>query len=297
MAYNKLEFDATIQPMGQKYALKEDLGRTIKIVLTKPDFQFATQSEAETESNWQDAIDQEEVFPMPFVYENEDVSGEAVYQDFAGGDSLKVRDGNQAEKLKLHLSVADMRKLQSYKNKSWRMFIIDENGNILGTSPDSTVFKGFELTTFEVEKMNVTIGDVKRMVPIYYKFREINEWLKFGIALRPLDLSSDAFDPRDFDGLTDVELTINSQTSSKIIVNAEAYLKGVALPGFDEVTDWVLLDSSGDAQTITTVTDNSDGTYDLEGTGLVTGTLDLAEPEDLSQDGYKSTGAVDVTIS
>jgi len=297
MAYNYLNFDSVVSPLGQKYAQQEDLGRTIKIVLTKSDFQFATQDLAETQSEWQDAIDEEEIFPLPYVYENEDMSEESVMQDFAGGDSLKVRDGNYAEKMKLFLSVADMRKLQTYKNKTWRMFVIDENGNILGTSPDGTVFKGFELTTFDVDKMNLTVGDVKRMVPIYYKQREVSEWLSKGVALRPLKLTTDSWDPRDIDGLTDVEITVSSAIATKVVVSLEAYLKGVALTGFDQPSDWVLLTAAGAAQTISTVTDNEDGTYDLNGTGLETGTINLAEPEDLSLDGYKSTGAQTVTIA
>ena len=128
MAYNYLDFDATVSPMGQKYAQQEDLGRTIKIILTKSDFSFATQSAAEMQANWQTAIDEENIFPLPYIYENEDMSEEDVKQDFAGGDSLKVRNGRYAERMKLYLSVADMKKLQSYKNKTWRMFKIDENG-------------------------------------------------------------------------------------------------------------------------------------------------------------------------
>jgi len=229
MAYNRQVFDSEVKPMGQKYSQPEDLGRTIKIILTKPDFQFATQTLAETQSEWQDAIEREEIFVLPFIYENEDMSGEAVYQEFTGGGKLKVREGNYAEKGKLHLSVADMIKLQTYKNKTWRMFKIDENGNIEGTSPDNIVFKGKELTTFEVEKMNLTVGDVKRMVPIVYEEREVSEWSNKGVCLQPVKLTTNSWDPRDLDGLTDVELTVNSAIATKVVVYAEAYLKGVAL--------------------------------------------------------------------
>lgn len=297
MAYNASDFDATVETLGQKYSQPEDLGRTIKIILTKSDFQFADQTTAETQTNWQTAINEENIFVLPYIYENEDMSEESVMQDFAGGDSLKVRDGSYAEKGKLHLSVSDMRKLGTYKNKTWRMFKVDENGNIEGTSPDNTVFKGKELTTFEVEKMNLTVGDVKRMVGIYYKEREVSEWTEKGVALRPLKLTTDAWDPRDLDGLTDVELTVVSSSATKIVVSAEAYLKGVALSGFDQITDWVVKNTSGVSQSIT-VTDNNDGTYDLDGTGFATDfTVNLGEPEDLSQDGYKSTGAKTITVA
>ena len=296
MTYNERDFDSAVETLGQKYSQPENLGRTIKIALTSPTFEFATQTLAETESEYTDAIGEETMFISPYVYENEDASGESVMQEFAGGDSLKVREGNTAEKLKLFLSVADMVKLQSYKNKTWRMFVIDANGNILGTSPDGTVFKGFELTTFDVDKMNLTSGDVKRMIPIYYKMREPSEWSAKGVCLQPTKLTTDSWDPTNLDGLTDVALTVSSSISTKIVVSAEAYLKGVKILGLDATTDWILITTAGEAQTISGVTDNDDGTYDLAGTALATGTLTLGASKDLSLDGYKSRGAVDVTI-
>jgi len=294
MAYNQNEVNSDISNVGQKYAPKENLGRVIKLILTDMDFVFATQSAAETEVNWQNAIEaiSGRIRPMPYVYENEDISEEATYQDFTGGDSLKIRDGKYGEKMKVFVSVSDMKKLSTYRNKSFRAFEIDANGNILGTTPDDIVMKGFEVSEFEVEKMNRTIGDVNRLVPLYIKYRDPSEWTTYPAVIKPLELDSSPWDPRDLDGLTDVELTVNTATSTNINVTATAHLKGVLLSGFDQVADWIL--TTG--QTITVVTDNSDGTYDLTGVGLVSGTLNLAASSVLSQDGYESTGAQTVTI-
>jgi hypothetical protein len=295
MAYNALLGQENASNVGQKYAPKEDLARTLKVILTPKDFQFATQSDAETESNWQDAFEQisSRCFVLPYVYENEDNSEEAVRQDFPGGDTLEIRPGRYASRDKFHLSVSDMKKMASFNNKEWRMFKIDANGNIQGTSSDEVVFKGFELTEFNVEKMNQTIGDVKRLVPVYYKEREPSEWTDQPVVIQPLKLSASPWDPRDLDGLTDVEITVNSSIATLIVVTVTAHLKGVLISGFDEVADWILTD----AQTITGVTDNNDGTYDLAGSGLVTGTINLSASADLSQDGYESTGAQIVTVA
>jgi hypothetical protein len=294
MAYNALNASANPSNVGQKYAPKEDLGRTLKLMLTPKSFQFATQTLAETESEYQDAFEQisDRCFMLPYIYENEDTTEEEVNQDFPGGDSLNVRQGRYASKDKLYLSVSDMKKMASFNDKEWRIIKIDANGNILGTSSDDIVFKGFELTMFKVGKMNQTIGDVKRLVPISYKEREPDEWTDRAVVLQPLKLDSSPWDPRDLDGLTDIELTVNTATATNINVTATAYLKGVPISGFDAVGDWILTA----AQTITDVTDNNDGTYDLTGVGLVTGTLDLAASADLSIDGYESRGSQTVTI-
>lgn len=300
MAYNTLDFDASVENVGQKYSPKEKLGRIIKMVLTPTDFTFSTQSEAETETNWQDAIEavSSRIYPLPFVWENEDQSEDAVYQDFTSGSSLKVRDGRYAERMQLYISVADMVKLASFKNKSWRAFEVDENGNILGTSPDGTIFKGFEVDVFDVEKMMRTAGDANRMVPIYVKYREPSEWTDYGVALQPLELSTDAWDPRDLDALTDVELSVVSSTTAKVVVKAEAYLKGVLIEGLSATSDWEITDDAGDAVSVSAVTDNGDGTYDISAT-LTAGTynVDLADPATLGIDGYESTGSKEFTTS
>lgn len=295
MAYNSLSGDTQKRNVGQKYSPTEKLARTIKFILTPVNFQFATMAEAIALLSYHNAIEQvaNRIHVLPFFYENEDGSEENVKHDFTGGDTLEVRKGRYAETNKMHVSVGDMIKLASFDGGKYRIIEIDANGNLHGTSPDGVVFQGFETTEFSIDKMNRTAGDVKRLVPAYVKYREPSEWTEKGVVLQPLKLDTDAWDPRDLDGLTDVELTVNTQTSTNINVTVEAYLKGVLLSGFDEITDWILTD----AQTITGVTDNNDGTYDLAGTGLVTGTINLAASADLSQRGYESTGAKTVTIA
>jgi hypothetical protein len=300
MAYNKLKIGGDKKNVGQKYTAKEDLARVIKLILTPKDFSFATQADAEDDTKWQDAIEQvaDRIYPMPYAYENEDLSEEATKQDFPGGDSLEVRKGRYAERQKFSLSVADMVKLASFNNQTYRAFEIDANGNINGTSPNGTIFQGFEVTNLDIEKMNRTIGDVTRLVPMYFKYREPSEWTDKGVALRPLHLDTvaDQWDPRDLDGLTDVELTIVSSIATKIVVKAEAALKSVLLKGFNQTADWLVKDASGVAQVVT-VTDNNDGTYDLDGTGFATNfTVDLNTPPNLTLDGYESLGPKTLTV-
>lgn len=295
MSYNALNSQANPDNVGQKWAPKEDLARTVKLVLTPKNFQFATEADALDETKWQDLSEQlaDRGFVLPFFYDNEDNTEEAINQDFPGGDSLQVRPGRYASRDKMHLSVSDMAKMSTFNNKEWRIFKIDANGNILGTSPDDIVFKGFELTEFSVEKMNQTVGDVKRLVPVYYKEREPSEWTDKPVALQPLKKTTLAWDPRSLDGLTDIEITEGVSIATKIIVTLTAYLKGVLLSGFDTEGD-ILVKSAGVVQAIT-ITDNNDGTYDLDGTGFANGfTVEMGASADLSQDGYEGFAAITI---
>ena len=298
MAYNSLEVNEAIQNVGQKYAPKEKLARTIKIIATPKSFQFATMADALDETKWQALFEQEadRGYVLPYFYAVEDASTEATMEEFTGGDSLEVDKGKYAETGQMYVSVGDMVKLSSFNNQDFRYFEIDANGNILGTSPDGVVLQGFEATEFVVGKMNRTAGDVNRKVPLFIKGRDVTEWTDKGVALQPLELETNAFDPRDFDGLTDVELTIVSAIATKIVVKAEAYLKGVLIKGLDQTIDWLVKDGAGAAQVIT-VTDNLDGTYDLDGIGFVSGfTVNLNTPSNLTLDGYESTGAKTITV-
>lgn len=296
MSYNSLlQATSTPENVGQRIAPKEKLGRVVKLLLTPKDFQFADMDSALVESNYQDAFEQvsDRVYCLPFIINSEDQSEDMIREEFPGGESLVVREGNVAEMLYMHLSVGDYRKLRTYNNKTFRAIEIDSEGNIRGTTPDETVFTGYEVTEFYVGKIQRTAGDVVPKVPVFIKYREPSELSDNLVVLQPRELTTNAWDPRDLDGLIDVELTVNTATSTNINVTATAYLKGEPLAGFDEITDWIL----ATGQTITGVTDNGDGTYDLAGTGLVSGTINLAASADLSMDGYESTGAQTVTIS
>lgn len=295
MSYNNLNASSKPSNVGQRIAPKEKLDRVVKLILTPVDYQFETKEAALIEENYQNAFEQlaDRLYCLPYIVLNEDQSEELTREDYTGGDSIIIREGRVAEMLYMHLSVADYTKLRTFNNKEWRVIEIDAEGNIRGTSPDGVVFKGYKVSEFHVGKLQRTAGDVVPKAPVFLKYRETSEITDNLVVLQPRELETDAWDPRNLDGLIDVELTVNSATATNINVTATAHLKGEPLAGFDAIEDWILTDG----QTITGVTDNNDGTYDIKGTSLVSGTINLAASADLSLDGYESIGAKDVTIT
>lgn len=298
MAYNNLNAtQSTPENVGQKFAPKEKLGRVIKLALTTKDFQFDTQTLAEDQSEWLKAIKQvsNRVRVLPYILENEDQSEEMKKQEFTGGDAIVISEGKTAELFKMQLSVADYRKLRTYNNKEFRVIEIDSEGNLRGTSPDDVVFKGYEATEIYVGKLSRTIGDSVPLVSVYIKYKEPSEISDDLVVLQPRELSEDAWDPRDLDGLTDVELSLVSATTTKIVVKATAYQKGELLAGFDTAGDFLVKNTTGVTQTIT-ITDNNDGTYDLVGTAFANNfTVELGASADISMDGYEGINTVTVT--
>jgi hypothetical protein len=299
MSYNSLNYDSVVQNVGQKYNPYENLGRIQKVILTPVDFSFQDESAALTRSNWQDAIEQiaDRVFPLPDFWQVEDNSEDSAYDERPGGKIL-VEEGQHVIRGMCKLSMYDTKKLRSFNNKSWRAWLVDVNGNIIGTNLTGTLAQGLRVRNLTVEKMMLPNSEVTNWVPVNIHFDDAAEIMDNGIILQPKNKDADAWDPTDLDGLTDVELTVESQTTSQVTVKAQAEKKGVNLTGFDETGDWVIKDDSESSVSVTSVTDNGDGTYVLEASlSAGTYTVDLADPKDLSQDGYESTGSVEFTTS
>ncbi len=299
MAYNSLDYDATVENVGQKYNPYEDLARIDKVILTPTSFSFADEDTALTESNWQDAIEQsaDRIYPLPEFWEVEDNSEDSTYDERPGGNIL-IEEGQYIIRGMMKLSVADMKKIRTFNNLSWRAFIVDINGNIWGTNLSGTLAQGLKVRSLTVEKMTLPNADAASWVPVTIHFDSASEFMDNGIVIRPQKKETDSWDATDLDGLTDVELSVTESTTSDVTVSAVAYKKGVNLTGFDETSDWVIKDDADESVSVSGVTDNGDGTYVLSAS-LTAGTytVNLADADSLSLNGYESTGSVEFTTS
>jgi len=299
MTYNTLTYGASVQNVGQRYNPYENLGRIQKVILTPVEFSFADEAAALTQSNWQDAIEQiaQRIYPIPDFWEVEDNSEDSTYDERPGGKIL-VEEGQHVIRGLMKLSMYDIRKIRSFNNHSWRAFVIDVNGNIIGTNLTGTLAQGLKVRDLTVEKMMLPNAEQTNWVPVNIHFDNASEIMDNGIILQPKDKETDAWDPTELDGLIDVALETSNPSTSGVTVKATAKKKGVALSGFDVVGDWVLKDDAGDSVTISGITDNGDGTYQISAT-LVTATtytINLADAATLSQDGYESVAAVEFTV-
>ncbi|MFK5173322.1 hypothetical protein ACI3QN_12485, partial [Propionibacterium freudenreichii] len=70
----------------------------------------------------------------------------------ATGSNIFQFEGKRGRKLKVQLPLELHKVLRTYSFKNWRVFRIDQNNNIIGTSPDGTVVKGIKLSYFRVGK-------------------------------------------------------------------------------------------------------------------------------------------------
>lgn len=259
------------------YSRCKKFPQQLKGMITTP-FNFElTESDASTSTAWQAAILAEKknrIFYWPNATNMEVLSEDTVYEETSLSNML-VRDGRYrfrfsfSENLQLHKAMF------SHKGFFGRVFLIDNENKIIGTETSTGGFAGFELDLLNPEKIMFNDGSVRSKTPVYVSLYDNVELDKNGAMV-------DGSFLRQLERLTDATLDIQgTPTSTEIVVDVKSALDNEPVLGLI-LADFVLLDASGSAQSITSITEdaNIEGRYTLTGTGLVSGPLDLAAPAD-----------------
>ena len=181
--------------------------------------------------------------------------------------------------------------MYSHRNSGGRVFLIDDENKLIGTSSDGgTTLKGFLLDTVLTEKLTFNDGTSVSKTGVNIYLSDNEELDMNGVQVDGSSFLSSLFP------LTSCALEIvGTPSSTEIVVDVKSVLDNVPVSGL-VVGDFVL----NDAQTIDTAVEDSNvaGRYTLSGTGLVTGTLQLVAPSLLSiPQPFESESAVTVTIA
>lgn len=226
------------------------------------------------------------IYLWPNFVGYEDVSEEAIYESNALA-YLAVRDGNYRFKFMIKESLCFHKNMFSHRATNGRAFIFDKLNQLFGTSDDDGNFMGFSIQLLNTEKLKISDGTVSTKSPLLLALADNLEIDQNGALL-------DASFVNTLTRLSDVTLEIVSASATTIVV--KVYITcdpDTPVNGLDD-SDFVLLDSDGNSQTISGATED-DGTYTLTGSGLETGTLNLVAAADLSVPGYEAA-ATAVTI-
>lgn len=290
MAYNVTNCVAALGTTGLSNCL-DNLGYDIRLIWSSNTYSIADQTTAETLSTWTDDIDAKNVYPLPLFDEIEPAIEDNVEQDLATGVKLFVREGKYGGIGRYQGALCDIARLRTFNNVSGRAFIVTSNGQIWGTSPDGTVFKGFTLSELFFTGLGGTDGSTKRFFSINYQMKNPTEMFDFPAVINP------TWSPLDLTGLIGVTVTVvGVPTASELIVNVARDCDGEAVDGLVEA-DFVILDAVPAAQPTTGFTDNDDGTYTFTfAADLETGTVNLAAPTVQTTGGYQAGAAAAFTI-
>lgn len=228
------------------------------------------------------------IWLWPDFDDMEDHSQEAVYQD-TPLSLRKVRDGNYRFLFKISQNLCLHKAFYSHRARAGRVLILDVNDKLIGTlNSAETMVLGLKIQMLDTQKLKFSDGTVSTESPIYVALKNNLELDRDGIMM-------DGSFVGELLRLTDVTLEIVSSVATKVIVKVYQTCDKTKVNGLVAADFNLFKASDNTAQSITSLTE-ADGTYTLNGVGLVTGYVNIEAPDDLTIQAYESTGAADFII-
>ena len=137
-------------------------------------------------------------------------------------------------------------------------------------------------------------ADVGHAFSIYIDYYQPEQWDDSGIWAKPT-----AFDIEDLEGIINVALTLQSASSTEIVVDVKTKCGSVGVSGLVTADFLLTLDSDGSTVAVTaTESTTVAGRYTLAGTfTLAAHTLKTKDQPDATTKGYETPTAIAVTPS
>ncbi|MCP4336240.1 MAG: hypothetical protein GY679_00095 [Mycoplasma sp.] len=286
---NECPNSTVYQPTGDS-GCPQDLTVARKIFLYKAGVNYATIDLAKEEASLDTLIQNEDVIPFKLVEQADNSDKEEEMWEGNAGGTHKIADAVTKNTFNLITTPSQHAFLRSYDQFSGGYVIVDRNENVRMYTEDGTTVDPITIGVMSVGIHTTANDGTPSFTPITISDAFPREWNNSPVSFKP------SYKILAKNGLLPVRLKeVGSSTSTSIVVNVTNYDTGAAVAGLTEITDWILADS----QTITGAAESATipGQYTISGTGLVSGTLNLANPEDLGVTGYKSVGAITITIS
>lgn len=274
-----------------------DIGAPAKPFLTTVDFEIDTIANAKLMATHTAGIAAQTVFPLPMIDELSDNSeDDERYTAPITKLQRKISKGKTIHQYMFPFDPSLHSRLQAFDGSTMRYYYADMNNNLTGTTPDGTIFKGFEVTV-DLGKWTVSDGGgTPSHTPIIITYIN-NDERESDVAIVKID-----FNIKGLNGVIPANLTVSgTPTATEIIVDVavgNSALTGLTLPA-----EFLFLEADGETQeTVTGVTESTSipGRYTLTGAAFTTlGTLNLGTPSDpivtLGTAYYKGT-AIIITI-
>lgn len=272
-----------------------NIGATEKLIFTTEDFEVDTIVDAKLEATWLAGVAAQTVFPLPLVEESSNESEDDTYYT-SPITSLKtfIREGKPGFKYMIKFEPNLHARLRAGMNgKRMRLVQVDSTNNVIGTTPDGVVFKGWVSGTLRVEKWMQSDGSNLSFTVITFVAESALE-SNDQIAVFQVN-----WNIKGMNGIQPAALEVVSASATEVVVDVMGAMDGAAIEGLTLPAEFVFTKTSdGTAQTISSVTESLTipGRYTLAGTGLVSGPLNLDGVITLAGEYFKGT-AVTVTIS
>jgi hypothetical protein len=214
---------SVVSGIGAQQCIKGNVLKMFrKVILLTPGTTIDTFSNFQLESYINGLIAAGTAFPLENIEAIEDTSTEESVVDTDAGSKKKTRDGKYGFKIDMDMTLAQNKVFQTYGVANWKLLIIDDDDNLIGTTPDGTVVNGFTISYFNVMPMKPALGAddySKTQLEIQLQYnREMNQDIVVAIG-SDLDWSPMALLPVTVVTITDVSISTFVITATFSIVD------------------------------------------------------------------------------
>lgn len=263
---------------GQQYCTKDSiLGDPIGMILALDgsNNEF-TAANFLLETTWETGINARRLFPIMFLEEFEDNSEEAVYKDYGSGNRKLIRQGKYRFSMSYNVNECVKKELFDFQGYSQKVFLLYADNIIRGRTTDSGVtVKGIRVKQINVLKeVQGGFGEPAMMMleVDLANYKDLNQYdHAMGMA----------WEVSELDGLTEVTLAQSGTlTLIELVASVNAVCNGESKP----ITGLVIADFSiVGSGSLSSVTDNGDGTYTFITSGLTNAdVIDLVVPASIA---------------
>lgn len=202
-------------------------------------------------------VQDEKLIILPSHVEFANNTSETVYEDYQTGESSFVRYSPVDFLLTYQKGVCFSNSLFGLKSKAWDVLFVDFDSDqvsrIWGEETTTGLFRGFETNLVNLDSVVISDGSVATKTALRI---QLSQKGTSGYIARRSFLTSDAnISFSDISGVNDLTLNANDLSSSGVKIQvAEGCGKSQIVTSLDNVNFWRVLDSSGNAVALTSVT-------------------------------------------
>lgn len=277
-----------------KCACQYKMGTPAAILLTDKDVEFDALA-AFTEAACQTFIKQGRMWPLFEVGETiNNTAEDGVYALPNGLGSIPLSSAKWDISTMFQEGVYSHNALESFRGFSGRVFIVDANGVVWGTSSDGVKFKGFSVKNGQVTNVMLPTSNSeveRRGLRLIYDNKDEYRRDRAAIEVTFADT---------LEGLTNAVISYVSLNEAKTAVTVSVVRECDGSPVLGLAAgDFTLANDEGEAEVISSVTAGSvNGQYELAVTALGADEylVDLAAPASATTFGYESTGPDTFTV-
>lgn len=245
------------------------------------------------QASWINDIQAEEIFPIMEMKNFEENSTEPTYHEYANEDRKLTSQGKYRFTAYFDVTECQKKELMNFRGFSGLIFFVYSNNVIRGRSTDGgTTVVGMRLLEFNVRKATFPLMDgTPEMLAVDFSLKDEKDANEYDYSREM------TWDVSELDSLTEVTLAqVGTASATSIVVSVTGNCYGDSYP----ITGLATADFSiAGAGTLTSATDNGDGTYSLVTVGATDSTvIDLVAPSSIVADLLiKSAGSVTIDVT